>query len=46
VEKNGTTRSNVDPKVLREGMDLKMLLLQKKKPPQKKEGICTWLLQE
>jgi hypothetical protein len=32
VEKKGTTRSNVDPKVLREGRDLKMLLLQKKKP--------------
>jgi hypothetical protein len=45
VEKKGTTRSNVDPKVLREGRDLKMLLLQKKKPPQKKEGMCTWILQ-
>jgi hypothetical protein len=33
VEKKGTTRNNVDPKVLREGRDLMMLLLQKKKPP-------------
>jgi hypothetical protein len=45
VEKKGTTRNNVDPKVLREGRDLMMLLLQKKKPPQMKEGMCTWLLQ-
>jgi hypothetical protein len=41
VEKNGTTRSNVYPKVLREGRDLEILLLHKKKPPQKKEGMCT-----
>jgi hypothetical protein len=41
VEKKGTTRSNVDPKALREGRDLKMLLLQKKKPPRKNEGMCT-----
>ena len=27
VEKNGTKRNNVDPKLLREGSDLKMLLL-------------------
>jgi hypothetical protein len=45
VEKKGITRNNVDPKVLREGRDLMMLLLQKKKPPQMKEGMCTWLLQ-
>jgi hypothetical protein len=45
VEKKGTTRSNVDPKVLREGRDLKMLLLHKKKPPRKKGGKCTWILQ-
>jgi hypothetical protein len=38
VEKKGTTRSNVDPKVLREGRDLKMLLLQKKKHPQEEGG--------
>jgi hypothetical protein len=41
VEKKGTARSNVDPKELREGMDLKMLLLKKKKHPRKKEGMCT-----
>jgi hypothetical protein len=41
----GTTRSNVDPKALREGRDMKMILLQKKKPPRKKEGMCTWLHQ-
>jgi hypothetical protein len=29
VEKKGTTRINVDPKALREGRDLKMILLQK-----------------
>jgi hypothetical protein len=44
VENKGTTRSNVDPK-LRKRMDLKNLLLQKKIPPRKKEGMCTWLLQ-
>jgi hypothetical protein len=31
VENKGTTRSNVDPKVLREGRDIQILLLQKKK---------------
>jgi hypothetical protein len=41
VEKKGTARSNVDPKELREGRDLKMLLLKKKKHPRKKEGMCT-----
>jgi hypothetical protein len=44
VEKKGTTRSNVDPK-LRKRRDLKKFLLQKKRPPRKKEGMCTWLLQ-
>jgi hypothetical protein len=44
VENKGTTRRNVDPKVLREGRDMKILLLQKQKTPQK-EGMCTWLLQ-
>jgi hypothetical protein len=45
VEKKGTTRSSVDPK-LRKRRDLKELLLQKKIPPRKKEGMCTWLPQE
>jgi hypothetical protein len=31
VKKKGTTRSNVDSKVLREGRDLKILLLHKRK---------------
>jgi hypothetical protein len=44
VENKGTIRSNVDIKVLREGRDLKILLLQKKKPPWK-EGMYTWILQ-
>jgi hypothetical protein len=44
VEKKGTTRSSVDPK-LRKRRDLKNLLLQKKRPPKKKEGMCTWPLQ-
>jgi hypothetical protein len=44
VEKKGTTRSNVDPK-LRKITDMKNLLLQKKIPPRKKEGMCTWPLQ-
>jgi hypothetical protein len=44
VKNKGTTRSKVDPK-LRKRRDLKMLLLQKKLPPRKKEGMCTWLLQ-
>jgi hypothetical protein len=44
VENKGTTRSSVDPK-LRKRRDLKNLLLQKKIPPRKKEGMCTWLLQ-
>jgi hypothetical protein len=44
VEKKGTTRSNVDPK-FRKRRDLKNLLLQKKRPPRKKEGMCTWPLQ-
>jgi hypothetical protein len=43
VEKKGTTRSSVYPK-LRKRRDLN-LLLQKKIPPRKKEGMCTWLLQ-
>jgi hypothetical protein len=38
VENKGTTRSNVYPKVLREGRDLKMLLLQKKKNTSKEGG--------
>jgi hypothetical protein len=45
VEKKGIIRNIVDSKVLREGRDLKMLLLQKKKPSWKKEGMRTWLLQ-
>jgi hypothetical protein len=44
VEKKGTTRSSVDPK-LRKIRDLKNLLLQNKKPLRKKEGMCSWLLQ-
>jgi hypothetical protein len=44
VEKKGSARSNVDPK-LRKKRDLKNLLLEKKIPPRKKEGMCTWLLQ-
>jgi hypothetical protein len=44
VENKGTTRSIVDPK-LRKRRDLKKLLLHKKIPPRKKEGVCTWLLQ-
>jgi hypothetical protein len=45
VENKGTTRRSVDPK-LRKRRDLKNLLLQKKRPPRKKEGMCTWPLQE
>jgi hypothetical protein len=44
VEKKGTTRSNVDPK-LRKRRDLKNFLLQKKISPRKKEGMCNWILQ-
>jgi hypothetical protein len=44
VEKKGTTRINVDPKFGKR-RDLENLLLQKKIPPRKKEGMCTWLLQ-
>jgi hypothetical protein len=44
VENKGTTRSSVDPK-LRKRRDIKKLLLQKKIPPRKKEGMCTWILQ-
>jgi hypothetical protein len=46
VEKKRNTRRNVDEKLLREERYLKMLLLQKKKNPRKKEGMCTWILQE
>jgi len=42
VENKGTTRSIVDPKFRKRG-DLKNLLLQKKRPPRKKEGMCTWI---
>jgi hypothetical protein len=35
----GITRNNVGSKVLREGRDMMMVLLQKKKPLQMKEGI-------
>jgi hypothetical protein len=45
VENKGTTRSNIDPK-LRKRRGLKNLLLQKKRYPRKKEGICTSILQE
>jgi hypothetical protein len=45
VEKKGTRRSSVDPK-FRKIRDMKNFLLQKKRPPRKKEGMCTWLLQE
>jgi hypothetical protein len=45
VENKGITRNNVDPKVLREGRDLMMLLLQKKKISHMKEDMCTWILQ-
>jgi hypothetical protein len=44
VERKGTTRNSADPK-LRKKRYLKNLLLQKKRPPRKKEGMCTWLLQ-
>jgi hypothetical protein len=44
VEKKGTIRSSVDQK-LRKRRDLKKLLLQNKRPPRKKEGMCTWILQ-
>jgi hypothetical protein len=44
VENKGTTRRNVDPR-LRIIRDLKNLILQKKRPPRKKEGMCTWILQ-
>jgi hypothetical protein len=45
VKNKGTTRSSVDPK-LRKRRDLKNLLQQKKRPPRKKEGMCTLILQE
>jgi hypothetical protein len=45
VEKKGTTRSSVDPK-LRKRRDLKNLLLQKRRPPRKKDRRCTWILHE
>jgi hypothetical protein len=44
VVKKGTTRSSVDPK-LRKRRDLKNLLLQKKRPPRKKDEMCIWILQ-
>jgi hypothetical protein len=44
VEKNNIARSNVYPK-LRKRRDLKNILLQKKRPPRKKEGMCNWILQ-
>jgi hypothetical protein len=44
VEKKGTTKISVEPK-LRKRRDMKNILLQKKIPPRKKEGMCTWLLQ-
>jgi hypothetical protein len=40
--KLGITRMNVDLKVLREGRDLMMFLPRKGRPPQRKEGMCTW----
>jgi hypothetical protein len=44
VEKKGTRRSSVDPKLIKR-RDLKNLLPQKKKIPRKKEGMCTCLIQ-
>jgi hypothetical protein len=45
VEKKGTTRNNLYPKLIKI-RDLKNLLLQKKISPRKKEGMCTWLIQK
>ena len=45
VERKGTTKGTVNLKLLIKKRDLMMLLLHRRKPPQMKVGMCTWLLQ-
>jgi hypothetical protein len=44
--KMGISRRIEDKKGLREGRDLMMFFPWKGKPPRKKEGMFTWILQE
>jgi hypothetical protein len=46
VERKVVIRNNVDPKVFRNGRDIKIILIHKKTPLWKNEGMCTWILQE
>jgi hypothetical protein len=43
MENKGSTRSSGDPKLIKKGY-LKNLLLMRKIPPRKKDGMCTWIL--
>ena len=45
AERKGTSEGIVNLKLLIKERDLMMLLLQRRKPPQMKVGMCTWLLQ-
>ena len=45
AERKGTSEGSVNLKLLIKERDLMMVLLQRRKPPQMKVGMCTWLLQ-
>ena len=45
AERKGTSEGIVNLKLLIKERDLMVLLLQRRKPPQMKVGMCTWLLQ-
>ena len=45
AERKGTSEGSVNLKLLIKERDLRMLLLQRRKPPRMKVGLCTWLLQ-
>ena len=45
AKRKGTSEGIVNLKLLIKERDLMMLLLQRRKPPQMKVEMCTWLLQ-
>ena len=45
AKRKGTSEGSVNLNLLIKERDLMMLLLQRRKPPQMKVGMCTWLLQ-
>ena len=45
AKRKGTSEGSVNLKLLIKERDMMMILLQRRKPPQMKVGMCTWLLQ-